>query len=153
LHAPGAELESKLLAVMAKRKDRREAAVGPALAAAPPAERAPAAAPAGFGPELPVLDERVRGTALEWMLPAEQTPVSGRDPLRFDFRGAALAPDADVPTHAGLHHHGDQADRVRPPSGHGLRRVGPYARRRRDTRCASCCTSAAARWPGSAWLR
>lgn len=86
---------------------------------------------------LPV-DERLKGTRLEWLLPpgqaeADAPPLPSRDPqadllalasgeatagethLRFDFRGELLDASADVPTHLGLHHHGDEPDKV-PPS-------------------------------------
>lgn len=29
---------------------------------------------------------------------------------RFNLQGELLAPDADLPTHLGLHHHGEEAE-------------------------------------------
>jgi len=31
-------------------------------------------------------------------------------PARFDFQGHLLPPDADIPVHQGLHHHGDEPE-------------------------------------------
>jgi len=52
------------------------------------------------------------GGALEWQLPADVNTTRTSSGLRFDFVGAIIPADADVPSYAGLHHHGIEADRV-----------------------------------------
>ncbi|CAN8022736.1 unnamed protein product [Ixodes persulcatus] len=54
--------------------------------------------------------DQVEEEKLEWMtmLPPAKEPDS-KDPIvgRFDFEGNLVSPSAEIPTHRGLHHHGD----------------------------------------------
>ncbi|EEC06039.1 hypothetical protein IscW_ISCW018291 [Ixodes scapularis] len=54
--------------------------------------------------------DQVEEEKLEWMtmLPPAKEPDS-KDPVvgRFDFEGNLVSPSAEIPTHRGLHHHGD----------------------------------------------
>ncbi|CAN7995342.1 unnamed protein product [Ixodes hexagonus] len=54
--------------------------------------------------------DQVEEEKLEWMtmLPPAKEP-DPKEPVvgRFDFEGNVVAPNAEIPTHRGLHHHGD----------------------------------------------
>ncbi|XP_049638097.1 RNA polymerase II-associated protein 1 [Suncus etruscus] len=44
--------------------------------------------------------------------PLRQQQTQERMQARFNLQGELLAPDADLPTHLGLHHHGEEAERA-----------------------------------------
>ncbi len=65
--------------------------------------------------------DKVEEEKMEWMsdlppLPkdvdAAGRPTDGRHAARFDFEGALIPADADVPVTAGLHHHGEEPARA-----------------------------------------
>ncbi|KAJ3034472.1 RNA polymerase II associated protein 1, partial [Rhizophlyctis rosea] len=59
-------------------------------------------------------NDKLEPDKLEWMDESDwssssQTTAS-KSTLRFDFKGSILEPNQDIPTHLGLHHHGDDPD-------------------------------------------
>ena len=49
---------------------------------------------------------------LEWTSEISETPNLKNPRARFDLNGKLMDPKSDVPTHLGLHHHGDEPDRA-----------------------------------------
>ncbi|XP_043842659.1 RNA polymerase II-associated protein 1 isoform X2 [Dromiciops gliroides] len=79
--------------------------------------------PAASAPELPVTPHKewlhmgtVELEKLQWTqdLPQlrRQKTQEGMQQARFGLQGELLAPDVDLPTHLGLHHHGEEAERA-----------------------------------------
>nr|XP_020864986.1 RNA polymerase II-associated protein 1 isoform X2 [Phascolarctos cinereus] len=86
-------------------------------------------------PELPVTPHKewlhmdtVELEKLQWTqdLPPlqRQKTQEGMQQARFSLQGELLAPDADLPTHLGLHHHGEEAERA----GYSLQEIFHLAR-------------------------
>ncbi|XP_036591210.1 RNA polymerase II-associated protein 1 isoform X2 [Trichosurus vulpecula] len=86
-------------------------------------------------PELPVTPQKewlhmdsVELEKLQWTqdLPPlrRQKTQEGMQQARFSLQGELLAPDADLPTHLGLHHHGEEAERA----GYSLQEIFHLAR-------------------------
>ncbi|XP_074091242.1 RNA polymerase II-associated protein 1 isoform X2 [Macrotis lagotis] len=86
-------------------------------------------------PELPVTPHKewlhmdtVELEKLQWTqdLPPvrRQKTQEGMQQARFGLQGELLAPDADLPTHLGLHHHGEEAERA----GYSLQEIFHLAR-------------------------
>ncbi|XP_072479970.1 RNA polymerase II-associated protein 1 isoform X2 [Notamacropus eugenii] len=86
-------------------------------------------------PELPVTPHKewlhmdsVECEKLQWTqdLPPlrRQKTQEGMQQARFSLQGELLAPDADLPTHLGLHHHGEEAERA----GYSLQEIFHLAR-------------------------
>ncbi|KAM9061920.1 RNA polymerase II-associated protein 1 isoform X2 [Sarcophilus harrisii] len=90
---------------------------------------------AASAPELPVTPHKewlhmdtVELEKLQWTqdLPPlrRQKTQEGMKQARFGLQGELLAPDADLPTHLGLHHHGEEAERA----GYSLQEIFHLAR-------------------------
>ncbi|XP_007480203.3 RNA polymerase II-associated protein 1 [Monodelphis domestica] len=86
-------------------------------------------------PELPVTPHKewlhmdtVELEKLQWTqnLPPlrRQKTQEGMQQARFSLQGELLAPDVDLPTHLGLHHHGEEAERA----GYSLQEIFHLAR-------------------------